>query len=57
MIPEVEFAGIFLSTLVPTAIAAFILTMLVRKLLARLGAYHHVWHPAPAWCTSALRRQ
>jgi len=46
MIPEVEFAGIFLSTLVPTAIAAFVLTVLVRKLLGRLGAYHHIWHPA-----------
>jgi len=46
MTPEVDFAGIFISTLVPTAVVAFLLTALVRKLLGRLGAYHHVWHPA-----------
>jgi hypothetical protein len=46
MTPEVDFAGIFISTLVPTAVIAFLLTGLVQKLLARLGAYHHVWHPA-----------
>ena len=46
MTPEVDFAGIFISTLVPTALIGFILTVLVRKLLARLGAYHQIWHPA-----------
>lgn len=46
MNPEVDFAGLFISTLVPTAVLGFILTVLVRKLLGRLGAYHHVWHPA-----------
>jgi hypothetical protein len=46
MTPEINIAGIFLSTLVPTAIAGFVLTVLVRKLLGRLGAYHHIWHPA-----------
>jgi hypothetical protein len=46
MTPEVDFAGIFISTLVPTAVIGFILTVLVRKLLGRLGAYHQIWHPA-----------
>jgi hypothetical protein len=46
MNPEVDFAGIFISTLVPTALIGFILTVLVRKLLGRLGAYHQIWHPA-----------
>jgi len=46
MTPEVDFAGIFISTLVPTALIGLILTMLVRKLLGRLGAYHQIWHPA-----------
>ena len=46
MTPEVEFAGIFVSTLVPTALAGFALTILARKALGRLGAYHHIWHPA-----------
>jgi len=46
MIPEVDFAGIFVSTLVPTAMAGLILTVLVRKLLGRFGAYQQIWHPA-----------
>jgi len=46
MTPEVDFAGIFISTLVPTAVIGFILTVLVRKLLGRLGTYRHIWHPA-----------
>lgn len=46
MTPEVDFAGIFISTLVPTALIGLFLTVIVRKLLARLGAYHQVWHPA-----------
>jgi len=46
MTPEIDIAGIFISTLVPTAVIGFLLTVLVRKLLARTGAYHHIWHPA-----------
>lgn len=46
MTPEVDFAGIFISTLVPTAVIGFILTVLLRKLLGRFGAYRHIWHPA-----------
>jgi hypothetical protein len=46
MSPEIDVAGIFISTLVPTALIGFVLTVLVRKLLARFGAYRHVWHPA-----------
>ncbi len=46
MTPEIDIDGIFLSTLVPTALASFVLTVLVRKLLGRLGAYQYIWHPA-----------
>ncbi len=46
MIPEIDIAGVFLSTLVPTALLGLILTWLIRKLLGRFGAYRHIWHPA-----------
>lgn len=46
MTPEIDFAGLFISTLVPTALIGFVLTVLVRKLLGRLGAYRQIWHPA-----------
>jgi protein AaeX len=46
MIPEIDIDGIFLSTLVPTAIAALFLTWCVRKLLGAAGAYRFIWHPA-----------
>jgi len=46
MIPEIDIDGIFLSTLVPTAIAALFLTWCLRKLLAGAGAYRSIWHPA-----------
>lgn len=46
MTPEIDIAGIFISTLVPTAIAALFLTWLAKKLLGSAGAYHHIWHPA-----------
>jgi len=46
MIPEIDIAGIFLSTMVPTAIVSLFLTWCVRKLLGGAGVYHYVWHPA-----------
>lgn len=46
MTPEVDIAGIFVSTMVPTAIAALFATWCLRKLLTAAGAYRHIWHPA-----------
>jgi hypothetical protein len=46
MTPEVDIAGIFVSTLVPTALVSFIATMVLRKVLGRAGAYRQIWHPA-----------
>ena len=46
MTPEVDIAGIYISTLVPTALASLAGTILLRKLLGRLGAYRQIWHPA-----------
>ena len=46
MTSEIDIAGIFLSTMVPTAIASLFLTWCVRRVLGTAGAYHHIWHPA-----------
>ena len=46
MTPEIDIAGIFLSTLVPTALFSLACTIALRKLLGRFGAYRHIWHPA-----------
>jgi len=46
MIPEIDIAGVFISTLVPTAIAALFLTWCLKKLLGAAGAYRQIWHPA-----------
>ena len=46
MTSEIDIAGVFLSTMVPTSIASLFLTWCVRKLLGDTGVYHYVWHPA-----------
>ena len=46
MIAEINLDGMYLPTLLLLAIAAFFLTKLVVFLLARLGLYRWVWHPA-----------
>jgi hypothetical protein len=46
MTPEIDIAGIFVSTLVPTALAALFGTWGLRKLLGGIGVYRHIWHPA-----------
>ncbi len=43
---EFEIAGIYLSSIVPTASAGLIATALLHRLLAKLGVYRRVWHPA-----------
>ena len=43
---EFDIEGVFLSTVVATALIAFIVLIPIRKLLNRAGLYHHVWHPA-----------
>jgi hypothetical protein len=46
MIAEVNLGGVYLSTIVATALLAFIAAALWRKLLSPTGLYRHVWHPA-----------
>jgi protein AaeX len=44
MIGEVDIAGVFLPALLLTAIAAFVVTLLAKRLLRSLNAYRFVWH-------------
>jgi hypothetical protein len=43
---EFDLAGVYLSTVVATAVMAFAAQWLLRKLIGRFALYHHVWHPA-----------
>jgi hypothetical protein len=46
MIAEFDLDGIFLSSMVATATAALVATMLLRRGIARTGLYRLIWHPA-----------
>lgn len=46
MIAEFNLGGVFLSTVVATAVLAFVVAALLRKLLGATGFYRHIWHPA-----------
>ena len=46
MIAEYEIGGIFFSPVVPGVLLALGATILLRRLLARLGFYRLVWYPA-----------
>jgi hypothetical protein len=44
VIGEVSIGGVFVSPLLLFVAAAFVLTALLRRLLAASGAYRFVWH-------------
>jgi protein-S-isoprenylcysteine O-methyltransferase Ste14 len=46
MIGEVNVGGVFLSSVLVTALIALCLNFLLRRLLAWTGVYRLVWHPA-----------
>ncbi|MDB5468142.1 MAG: hypothetical protein JWQ46_2904 [Phenylobacterium sp.] len=46
MIGEVNVDGVLLSSVLVSAVIALALSFVVRRLLAWLGAYRFVWHPA-----------
>ena len=46
MIAEFNLGGVFLSTVVATAVLAFVVAALLRKLLGVIGFYRQIWHPA-----------
>ena len=46
MIGEFNLGGVFVSSVLVSALIALAAAFVVRRLLARLGAYRFVWHPA-----------
>jgi len=46
MIKEIDLAGVYLSPMLGYLVAALALTGILRFLLARVGAYRWIWHPA-----------
>lgn len=46
MITELNIAGIFVAPIVGHAAAAFVLFLILRWLLAKVGFWRAVWHPA-----------
>lgn len=45
MTGESDIGGVFLSSVLITAVIALALSFLIRRLLALIGAYRLVWHP------------
>ncbi|MGD9511427.1 MAG: DUF1656 domain-containing protein [Geminicoccaceae bacterium] len=45
MIREIDLFGIYLSPMVGYALAAVLASVVLRRVLRRLGAYRLVWHP------------
>ena len=48
MIGEFDLSGVFLSPVLISAVIALVVYLLTRRLLAHIGAYRMVWHPALA---------
>ncbi|WP_420225203.1 DUF1656 domain-containing protein [Pigmentiphaga litoralis] len=46
MIGEVNLHGIFVPALLVLTLAALLVSSLLRRLLAAIGFYRYVWHPA-----------
>jgi hypothetical protein len=46
MIGESNIDGVFISAVLVSALIALVLAFLLRRLLALIGAYRFVWHPA-----------
>lgn len=44
MIGEIDLYGVFIPSLLAWAIIGFIASLLVRRVLAKLGLYKYVWH-------------
>ena len=43
---EIDLFGIYLAPIAPMMLAAWVLTVALRRVAARYGALRHVWHPA-----------
>jgi len=46
MIGEVNVSGVFLSSVLVSAVIALAASFLLRRVLSKVGAYRFVWHPA-----------
>jgi hypothetical protein len=46
MIKEIDFAGVYLSPMLGYLVVALLITGVLRFVLARVGAYRWIWHPA-----------
>jgi hypothetical protein len=46
MIGESNIQGVFISAVLVSAVIALALSFVVRRLLALIGAYRFIWHPA-----------
>jgi hypothetical protein len=46
MIGEVNISGVFLSSVLVSAVIALTASFLLRRVLSKVGAYRFVWHPA-----------
>ncbi|GGE08996.1 DUF1656 domain-containing protein [Aureimonas endophytica] len=46
MIGDLDLFGVFVPRLLVLGLVALVLNLLLKRLLARLGAYRLVWHPA-----------
>jgi len=46
MTGELNIDGVFLSSVLVSAVIALAASFVLRRLLARIGAYRLVWHPA-----------
>ena len=43
---EINFFGVFLSPFLLWGVIAFFILSVLKRLIARLGGYHHIWHRA-----------
>ncbi|WP_036288100.1 DUF1656 domain-containing protein [Methylosinus sp. PW1] len=46
MTAEISIFGVFVSSLLAFALAAFVLEVVIARALATIGFYRFVWHPA-----------
>jgi len=46
MIKEIDLAGVYLSPMLGYLVVALLITGVLRFVLARVGAYRWIWHPA-----------
>lgn len=46
VIGEVNIGGIFLSSVLISALIALVASFVLRRVLSKVGAYRFVWHPA-----------